>query len=96
MQYNTRLNGLQVILESTPVLLGEKRRVIFKWDSQTKFPLTNKQVALIEKNCTKYIVAQGLANKLYPSTDDDRVPIDLPPATKGRYVTIDKALEGEF
>jgi len=96
MQFNTRLNGLQVLLESTPILLGEKRKVIFKWDSQTKFPLTAKQVDKIESNCTHYIVAQGLANKLYPLNDDDKLTISLPPSTRGRYITVAQALKGEF
>ena len=95
MQYNTRLNGLQVQIQRSQ-MLGEKDRVVFIWKPETKFPLTDKQVEQIENNCKKYIVAQGLANKLYPITDEDKVAIELPPSNRGRYVTVAQALKGEF
>ena len=93
--YNTRLIGLSILLDRSN-LLGEEDKVVFRWEPRTVFPLSAKNVQQIEDNCKTYIIGDGLSQRLYPKNELEKKPITLPASNKGRYVTIEKALAGEF
>ena len=95
MIYQTRLNGLKVQIQRSQ-MLGEKDKVVFIWSSETGFPLTLKQKEKIESNCIWYISGDGVKNKLYPITDEDKRAIPTGSATSGKYVSVSQALKEKF
>ena len=92
--YNTRLVGLSVTIDKAQ-MAGEKDKVVFTWSTETGLPLTTAHKDKIQANCSYYL-AGDFTFKLYPESEEEKEGSVSLPSTKGKYVTVVKALSSKF